>query len=94
MEEFHKWIASESQKKNTTLIDVPSYEEIVVYLKTGVATKRSIKKGVKKFRYQLLDFANFNLKDVLVVPSKEVRKLKVEIIGHTVCIRHQIFFFF
>lgn len=71
---FEKWLEVFANRKNTTVMRDKIYDEIVTFLDSPAKfCAPFIRQRLKRHRYQLMDFPNFDLQKILVVPNPKVR---------------------
>ena len=81
---FNSWIKSDLKKKSTSLMSDEVYKQLLDNLKYNNGTK-VIKKRQQRKKYEILNYPNLNLTDILCVSTESVRLF---------CLWYIFFFFF
>ena len=68
---FNAWLESELEKRNSSLISDDKYKCLLDNIKHNCGT-RTIKKRQQRHKYQILNYPNLNLNEILCSPSSSV----------------------
>ena len=69
--DFKEFLINEKKKRNSSIISEETFSEIKEFLTKGVGSK-ALKKRVRRQKFNLVDYPNLGLRDLVCVPSTEV----------------------